>query len=299
MSFSKQSDHNAFAVPTSAPQWFIDNLQHPGESVVAPVAGGDIHFLAWNWEQPDLPTLLFVHGFAGHARWWSYLAPFFTDQYRVLAMDLPGMGDNTARSSYDDHCFAQAIIDVIRHYDLQQVTIVGHSFGGIQTIRALAMAPELFQHGIVVDSNVRLPPADKIRFIDGRESHARRPSQAACVERFRLTPPQPVADETLLRFIGFHSCSEDEQGWFWKFDPKLRNYAEINDASLLETVTTKVDCIYGEHSMFSADNLPARVLACFPNRGKLIMIPGAYHHLMVDQPLPFVDALKTLLNTKN
>lgn len=281
-----------------APDWFLANLHQPGQSRRLDYRDGSLHYLTWNWDRRQLPTLLLVHGFCGHARWWSYLAPFFRDRFRVAALDLPGMGDSSALPVYDDDCFAAAIVALASDCGPEPVTLVGHSFGGVQSIRALAMQPALFSHGIVVDSLLRFPPTPRTPVIDGRPQHKLRASQAECLAHFRLSPPQPNAIEALVRYIGYHSCIGDGQGWHWKFDPRIRNFGEINDPAIMAAVPVPVDCLYATLSLFNRDDLPRRVLESFPRGGRLLMVADAYHHLMVDRPLALVEALNTLLDAR-
>ena len=291
-----------FIPPPDTPRWFVDNLRQPGESRYATVrdsaaaAESQVHFLAWNWHDESLPVLIFLHGFSGHANWWSYLVPFFTDRYRVAALDLPGMGDSSHLAAYDDDCFARGIIAVLRHNNIERATVIGHSFGGAQATRAMAMAPELFEHGIIVDTMVRFDTDTPPKLIDGRNRHRVRASRAECVEGFRLMPPQPAVIQPLVDFVAFHSCTPTTDGWHWKFDPAIRNHGEIVGTTLPSRVQTRVDCVYGELSMFSANDMPRRVLESFPNHGELIVVPGAHHHLMLDHPLELVAALDHLLS---
>ncbi len=288
-----------FEAAPDAPDWFLDNLRQPGVSRHANANGRRVHFLSWNWEREDLPTLLLVHGFSGHAHWWSFLAPFFTEHYRVAAIDLPGMGDSDPLPEYSDECFARGILGVVEDYQLTRPTVVGHSFGGVQSIRAMALAPEAFGHGIVVDSLVRFPPEEPPRVIDGKPVHQLRADQAECMARFRISPPQPDQIDAVVDYIAYHSCTGDERGWHWKFDSRLRNFGEINDPALLSQVTTPVDCIYGALSMFTPGGRPQQIIESFPNGGELVMIPDGHHHLMVDHPLELVAALRQLLDKQS
>lgn len=291
----RQPAASHYVAPADSPAWFIENLRHPGEPGTVNVNQRRVNCLNWNWERHDMPVLLLVHGFSGHVNWWSFLAPFFTDRYRVLALDLPGMGDSEAPVEYTDDCFSDAIVGVIDHYGLQDVTIVGHSFGGAQTIRALAKRPQVFRHGIVVDSYITLPPEEPVRVIEPKGLRRYRDSQQSCIEHFRLSPPQPLQIEAIRQYIGFHSCSRDDQGWHWKFDPMVCNKGEIHGRELFRSITAPVDCIYGELSMFNTNDKPQLILESFPNAGELVIIPGAYHHLMVDHPLELVAAINRLL----
>lgn len=287
--------HDSYQPLDNAPPWFLHNIDIPHLSIQTRIAGRSVHMLAWNWDNTGLPTLMLVHGFGAHAHWWSYLAPYFRDRYRIVALDLPGMGDSEPPAVYDDDCFARAITGCIEEHQLQPVCIIGHSFGGAQSLRAIAMSPHLFSRGIVVDTNVRLPPEPLIRRLQPKGSHKPSPTRADCMARFRLVPPQPNYIDALVHYIAHHSCTGEPQNWHWKSDPNCLNAGEIENSDILRAVSTPIDMIYGEKSFLNIENKPARVLSHFPRAGTLLTIPNAGHHIMVDHPLELIAAIKTLL----
>ncbi len=296
------SSDTFFQIPARAPEWFVDNLQSPGESKFIPVllAGQEnqIHCLGWNLEQQELPTLILTHGFAGHANWWSFLVPFLADRYRVVVIDLPGMGDSDHLPEYIDDCFAQAIIGVVESISRQPVTIAGHSFGGFQTMFAMALRPELFRHGIIIDSNLNfVADSNKWDNRDPARPHALRGSRSECMARFQPTPPQPEMIPAVLQFIAHHSCRELEGGWCWKFDPNMRNFGGIKNPQLLERIPGHIDCLYGSRSIYNTDRLTDNAHQRFPELGRLKLVPKAFHHLMLDHPLELIEAMNELLDS--
>jgi hypothetical protein len=74
----------------------------PGQSQFVMLAGCRIHYLRWARApaKPGVRGLLFVHGGGAHSRWWSYISPYLTRDFRVAAIDLSGMGDSGWRSHY-------------------------------------------------------------------------------------------------------------------------------------------------------------------------------------------------------
>jgi pimeloyl-ACP methyl ester carboxylesterase len=76
-------------------------------------------------------TLVFLHGFGESLLAWSGLLGRFTDQYRVLAIDLPGFGmsDPLPESAGYD-AYLRALDAVIRREAPGPVVVVGHSMGG-------------------------------------------------------------------------------------------------------------------------------------------------------------------------
>ena len=285
-----------FKPDDNSPDWFLNNLKQQGKPLVTLVNSRAVNMLTWSWDQHQLPVLFLVHGFGAHSHWWSFLAPFFSDRYRVAALDLPGFGDSEPPLNYHDGCFAEAICACIEEHDLAPVTIIGHSFGGAQSIRAMGMAPHLFNHGIIADTNVRLPPEPLIRRLQPKGTHKLSSTHEECMARFRLMPPQPTYIAALIKYIAFHSCTHSNQGWHWKADPNVINVGEIEDPDILEAADVPIDMVFGENSFLNIEDKPARVMQHFPKAGELIILPGAGHHMMIDCPLELVSTLNTLLS---
>ncbi|MFV8819633.1 alpha/beta fold hydrolase [Haliea sp. E17] len=284
-----------YALPEGAPDWFVDNLRHPGESRTVDYAGSHVHFLAWNWERRELPVLLLLHGFSGHANWWSFLAPFFADRYRIAAVDLPGMGDSGRLEEYGENSYTEGVLAFLREEGLEAVTVVAHSFGGIQTLRAMYQAPAAFRHSIIVDSFVCLPPIPPPPVLNPRDHHRMYASREECMGRFRLVPPQGAADPVIQDFVAWHSCEQGPEGWHWKFDPRAKNMGEALDPADLARISARVDFIYGDKSIFHSDGRPGSLLEAVGNPGEAVIVPEAHHHLMIDHPLELVAQVNRLL----
>ena len=133
------------AVPTDlltirapAPDWFRWAISHPRQSQFVMVAGCRIHYLHWAREpaRQGKRGLLFVHGGGAHSYWWSYIAPYFTRDFRVAAIDLSGMGDSAWRAHYNSELRAEEIRAVIAAAQLgERPFVIGHSFGGFMTMK--------------------------------------------------------------------------------------------------------------------------------------------------------------------
>ena len=81
----------------------------PTEHIVGS-GGADIHYLAWGPE--GAPGLVFVHGGAAHAHWWSFLVPLLADDHRVAALDLSGHGDSGRRDEYTLDAWCDEVLAV-------------------------------------------------------------------------------------------------------------------------------------------------------------------------------------------
>jgi DNA mismatch repair protein MutL len=57
------------------PQWFANAIENKPTDCVVEVAGCPIHYLKWG--PAGRAGIVFVHGGAAHAHWWSFIAPLF------------------------------------------------------------------------------------------------------------------------------------------------------------------------------------------------------------------------------
>jgi len=77
------------------------------------------------------PTLIFVHGWCCHRHVWDRQAEHLAARYGVVCLDLGGHGESGRdRTGFTIPAFAQDVIAVVKHLELEQVVLVGHSMGG-------------------------------------------------------------------------------------------------------------------------------------------------------------------------
>ena len=93
-----------------APDWFRWAIGHLPDERHLEVDGARIEVLSWG--EVGAPGLIFVHGNLAHAHWWSFIAPFFADRRRVVALSLSGMGGSDHRSSYSLVQFGREVLQV-------------------------------------------------------------------------------------------------------------------------------------------------------------------------------------------
>lgn len=256
-----------------------------------------MHYLDWNTAGADAPVLMLVHGFRGHAHWWDGIAPYLAQTYRVVAIDLPGMGDSEPWPEYAMRYAAEAINTLIDHLDCAPVIGIGHSYGGVRLLQACAERPEQIQHVVMLDSFVLLPgvviPPDTAS-TSGKRYY---PDRSIALGRYRLMPQQPVPIPAIVEHIAEHSLRQEAQGWCWKFDPALPRGADNEEPglTLLAQVRCSVDVVFCEHSQVVDAATAQRCVELLPSGRGPICLPGTHHHLMIDQPLALIALLRGLL----
>ncbi len=270
----------------------------PSRQHFAQVEGVRISFLAWG--DPARPGLILVHGGAAHAHWWSFLAPQLTHHYRVIAIDLSGHGDSEHRERYTFAQWAAEILAVAENADFPgRPVLVGHSMGGLVSIATAALAGDRLEGAIIVDSPVRRPDPESVEGQRGRSFRNPKsyPTVDAAVERFRLVPEQPARNDWILDYIARRSLRPTSDGQYtWKFDPRVFTHRERESlADHLVNVGCRIALMRGEYSRVVPPETQEYMLELLDGNVPLVEIPDAHHHLILDQPLAFIAALRALL----
>lgn len=153
-----------------------------------------LHYRSWPAPVADAPGLLLVHGFGAHSHWWDACAPYLARNFRVVAMDLAGMGDSAHRSCYSQRQFADDMARVIHAAQLAPAILVAHSFGGIMASWFAHYHESLLQALVLVDARLGFPGDKDDRQLDVAERPDRLyPDYASARARFRLIPEDHVA----------------------------------------------------------------------------------------------------------
>mgnify|MGYP003673310081 CR=1 FL=1 len=298
------TEDSRLTVTAPAPDWFHWALDYPMTEHVIDVEGCPIHYLRWPTERPQLGQrgVLLVHGGGAHAHWWRYVAPFLARTFNVAALDLSGMGDSGRRDDYDTTVRAAEIRAVLAAADLGPLPfVVGHSFGGFMTMKFGSLYGPEIGGAVIVDSPIRSPreqaeaplpppPMGKQKFY---------PDFETALGRFRLMPAQTCDNDFIVEYIGRHSLMETDRGWTWKFDPEAMGARRFGEPfnEYLQAVRCRAALMFGERSALVSRETAAYMSELMGPLAPIVEIPEAQHHVMLDQPLAFVAAARTLLES--
>ena len=279
-------------------EWFKESLLFTPTENFVEVERAKIHYLTWG--DTKNPGLFFIHGFSANAHWWDFIAPAFTEDYCVVAIDLSGSGDSDHRESYSQEMYAKEIKSVCDAMGWRSVDFIAHSMGGSISLNATSIYPEIFKSLYLLDSIVILPP-DKVRNFSPNRSMIRADfiykDEASAIESFRLIPPQPCRNDFLLNHIAINSYKQTEEGWLLKSDGKMmKTYQSKDLTETLMAIQCPIYIVYGLMSqIFTQEILDYTVYVGNIPPDRVIGVPGTMHHLFVDDPLSVIEELKKLL----
>jgi pimeloyl-ACP methyl ester carboxylesterase len=290
-----------------APAWFADAMEKRPETTLVAVEGANIEMLTWGAR--GRPGLLLLHGSGAHAGWWRFIAPHLAEKYRVSALSWSGMGGSDWRETYTTETFiAEALTgaEAAGLFDgAVKPVFVGHSFGGHIGIFIAAQYGERLCASIIVDPPIFTPERIAERKARPRKEpiyrpHRVYPSLEQALARFRFAPAQSCENLFIADAIARESLKQVEgasaKGWTWRFDPFLwKNMQRSSSTPLISEARCPVALIRGERSRLMRAEDAAYMMSLLPQGAPHIAIPDADHHVMVDQPLALVAALRALL----
>jgi pimeloyl-ACP methyl ester carboxylesterase len=289
---------------TAPPAWFTAALAVPASDELVDVAGARIAYRAWG--DAGRPGVVLVHGTAAHAHWWDHVAPFLADAgLRVAALSISGHGDSGWRERYSFDQWAAEVMAVASAAGIAgPPVIIGHSLGGHIALQAASRYGRALTGIVVVDAPMfeGMPPPEAATqsagFGSSRSPAGRTyPSQEAILDRFRLIPEQPVLPY-VREYVAVRSVTAREDGsWGWKFDQgvfmKMAPRSRFPGAET-EPIRCQGAVLRAQQGIMAAP-MAGRLRARFDHPVPIVELPVAGHHVMLDEPLTLVTALRTIL----
>jgi pimeloyl-ACP methyl ester carboxylesterase len=285
---------NVDSAATDAPAWFRRALEAPVVIDHVSVDGCSIAFRRWG--DQSRPGVVLVHGGGAHSRWWDHVGPLLAAECSVAALDLSGHGDSGRRDRYTFTDWAREILAVAEELaGPEPPVVVAHSMGGLAAIQAAATSGDRMKGVIIVDSAVRTFSPEEEAGREGVFGPLRvYPTLDAALARFHPVPDQPDSLPYVMDHVARTSAHRVPGGWSWKFDPAFHHGYERPEPDVLSAVSCRVALLRAEFGLVTPD-IGTSMHQKLGRNAPVIEIPLAYHHVMLDQPLSLITAIRTLL----
>jgi len=289
------------------PQWFSDALAIQPACRWHEVQGARIETLSWGAR--GRPGLLLLHGKMAHAQWWSFIAPFFAATHRVVAPSFGGMGGSDWRADYSVPTMvgeAMAAAELEGLFDAATPPLVlGHSFGGFVSLHCAQAHGARLGGVFTLDMPLMSRELRVVRTRPSLRSFTSRPTRlypslADALARFRFAPEQPcdnlyIADHIARTSLKEVRADDGSPAWTWRFDPRVAPLGPGDAARALQEAACPIAIGWGSESALVTPPVAAYACELAGPRAPRVEIPAARHHVMVDQPLALVSALRALL----
>lgn len=281
----------------TTPGWFTEAIAELPEHREVEVAGGAIHLRCWG--RVGTPGVVLVHGGSANSSWWDHIAPLLATTHRVVALDLSGHGDSAVRSQYPIEGWADEVVAAAEAGGIAgRPYVVGHSMGGRVTGVVGARHRESVAGLIIIDSPFQEPSDAAIAGQLGRAPKVYGSEDEIC-GRFRTVPSQEILLPYVARHVAEESVRRTGDGWVWKFDPEMLRKRLDRDGRIpalgpLRTGETHVLYIRCARGLVSRGRA-LEIAGLFDRRATVVELAESGHHPMMDQPLPLVATLRTVV----
>lgn len=193
---------------------------------------------------------------------------------------------------------------IAHHVNSGRARLVGHSFGGLMSLICTSEFDDKVDHLVLVDTPIRgqaSTPNWRSRAGTPRRVF---PSEATAMAAYRLLPPQDCSNDFLVRHVAALSLRPREGGWSWKYQTNPWHHEGFSGhhfwprmASALDGAAPPVDFIRGEMSSLCTSEVELRWAELRPE-ARIVVIPRAAHHVMLDQPLRLIETVRQLLDDR-
>ncbi|MEM1218966.1 MAG: alpha/beta hydrolase [Bacteroidota bacterium] len=242
--------------------------------------------LAYVDEGSGEEVLLFVHGLGSYIPAWRKNIVELRRDFRCIAVDLPGYG-KSSKGKYSGTLpfFAEQLIALLDHLNIEQVTLVGHSMGGqISMVTAL-------QYPDRIKRLVLCAPAGFETFNEGQKEWFR---EVITANGVRLTPVESIKANLGSNFLNFPKdaefmiddriamrSAEDFPGYCYIIPKSVQAMVDMPVYDELPNITQPVQVIFGKQ-----DNL-------IPNR---FLNPGSTTKIAEDGASRIPNAQLNIVN---
>ena len=259
------------------------------------VNGLRIHYLEWgaNGKQP----LILLHGIARVAHTFDHLAPHFSKDHHVIAVDMRGHGD----SAWDPHGeylvedYVKDIEGLVAQLKLRNILLWGNSTGGRVAQVFAGSHPDLVAAVIVEDVGPERP----------REISDRRATRMSQEENgwvsvdellARVKADYPRTAEPVLRSFVQHGSKQRADGRIvWKRDPAIVNgFVPTELWAAVRKIKAPVIYILGGASTIVPPETQQELAQVLP-QAEIVTMPGLGHYPSDEKPADFIAIVNRFL----
>ncbi|MEO8532240.1 MAG: alpha/beta hydrolase [Flavobacterium sp.] len=107
-------------------------------------------------------AIVFLHGFLENKEMWNDYIALFSDQYRIIAIDLLGHGESDSLGyvhEMEDN--AGVVNEVLEHLKIDKTIVLGHSMGGYAALAFAELYPDKIKKLVLLNSTSKEDSAEK------------------------------------------------------------------------------------------------------------------------------------------
>jgi esterase len=272
--------------------------QQPTDRFIT-VNGLRIHYLEWG--STDRQPLIMLHGIGRVAHTFDHIAPHFSAQYHVMAVDMRGHGDSDwdPKGAYLVEDYVKDIEGLAQQLRLRNIVIWGNSTGGRVAQVFAGLHPDLAAAVISEDVGPERPR----EIADGMPSRLKREDEQGWASEDELFAQQkngnPRTSEEILRaYVHYGSKRRSDGRIIWKRDPAIGNgFIPTELWRFVREIKAPIIYILGGRSTIVPAATQQELRKTLP-QAQIVTIPGAGHYPSEESTAEFLAVVDKFLARK-
>jgi esterase len=263
------------------------------------VNGLRIHYLDWgsNGKTP----FIMLHGIGRVAHQFDHLAPYFKNDYHVIAVDMRGHGDSawSPEAAYLVEDYVKDIEAMAEQLNLRGIVILGNSTGGRVAQVYAALHPDRVSR--LISEDVGPERTEDIASSLGRQFQreengwASEDELVATLVKANAKTPEPI----LRSYAHFGSKTRADGRIVWKRDPNIaKGFVAMELWRFVSQIKTPTIYILGGASRIVPPESQKQLKETVPGV-QIVVMPGLGHYPDQEATSDFVPILRTFLAGKN
>jgi pimeloyl-ACP methyl ester carboxylesterase len=253
------------------------------------------------------PVLL-LHGCPFHALEWQQVIPRLAGRYRVLAPDLPGLGDTPVRLD-DDYRLPQIAHTIVGFLDalgIDRAHVVGHDHGGATAMLLLDGHADRFRSLVLTNAEAydrwpSQPERKYLRLVVNPLSSPlfkqalRSPAIQTEVLSVAVHGPATLTGELAAALLRAHTATPARwqrlrRFFGWQLDPD-HNRVTTQAVPAMRRFQRPTLLLWGRHDTNFGPELAHRLAADIPGAVGVRYLERSAHLPMLEEPAAYTDAL--------
>jgi pimeloyl-ACP methyl ester carboxylesterase len=250
----------------------------------------------------DLPQVVLNHGALDDGRCWPRLVKALEKEYDLIMPDARGHGlSDHGVGLYTSEARAEDLIGLIETLGLEKPLIGGHSIGGVTSLCAAAMRPDLIAGFFMEDPPITLPGET---LFGGQSSQDNRVAIQRLIRAWRLIKAAPkFLSLHMIKFMIPSATPDVLESWLESKHRESEDFIQALEApewlafslddGQLPIIKTPVMLIYGERDKGAiVSDVVASGVAERIEGLKVVHLAGASHDILRTQFADYLMALR-------
>lgn len=231
-------------------------------------------------------TVVLISGLGGRSSFWNEVKQYLISSFQVITLDHPGVGQSPISGDPTIPGIAEAVIQILDHYKIQEAHILGHSTGSLVT-QCLALDYSNRVKSIVLSSGWAKPDQRFIDFFNYRKETLNSMGEDAYNEltRYIAFPSEYYAQNFMKETT--HSTLSPNKEMITKRIDMLLSYSRLEDLHEIQ----KDALVIGANDDFVIPFLHSKQLFHAIQNAALIELSGGHFTPKV-KPAAYAEIVK-------